>query len=143
MIQGSSSETWAREEQLNPSSLSLFSLYHLLSHFSLLSSPPLFLICLPSLPLSPFSPSLPSLSPLSLPLSSPLTSNFSLTLSTPSLPHPPLLRHLGLDLVPRKDFEMVDEDQISVSDLYKMVRISAMEPLEPFGTFKTFLIYRS
>uniref|UniRef100_A0A3B3HAR2 Dedicator of cytokinesis 3 n=1 Tax=Oryzias latipes TaxID=8090 RepID=A0A3B3HAR2_ORYLA len=30
--------------------------------------------------------------------------------------------HLGLDLVPRKDFEMVDEDQISVSDLYKMVR---------------------
>lgn len=32
------------------------------------------------------------------------------------------LRHLGLDLVPRKEFEMVDEDQISVSDLYKMVR---------------------
>lgn len=30
-------------------------------------------------------------------------------------------RHLGLDLVPRKEFEMVDEDQISVSDLYKMV----------------------
>uniref|UniRef100_A0A8B9KQ14 Dedicator of cytokinesis 3 n=1 Tax=Astyanax mexicanus TaxID=7994 RepID=A0A8B9KQ14_ASTMX len=29
--------------------------------------------------------------------------------------------HLGLDLVPRKDFEMVDADQISVSDLYKMV----------------------
>ncbi|TSM44139.1 Dedicator of cytokinesis protein 3 [Bagarius yarrelli] len=28
--------------------------------------------------------------------------------------------HLGLDLVPRKDFEMVDTDQISVSDLYKM-----------------------
>ncbi|XP_057701081.1 dedicator of cytokinesis protein 3-like isoform X2 [Corythoichthys intestinalis] len=28
--------------------------------------------------------------------------------------------HLGLDLVPRKDFEMVDEDQISVVDLYKM-----------------------
>ncbi|XP_066526496.1 dedicator of cytokinesis protein 3 isoform X4 [Hoplias malabaricus] len=28
--------------------------------------------------------------------------------------------HLGLDLVPRKDFEMVDADQISVSDLYKM-----------------------
>uniref|UniRef100_A0AAQ5X5C8 Dedicator of cytokinesis 3 n=1 Tax=Amphiprion ocellaris TaxID=80972 RepID=A0AAQ5X5C8_AMPOC len=28
--------------------------------------------------------------------------------------------HLGLDLVPRKEFEMVDEDQISVSDLYKM-----------------------
>ncbi|ELK25060.1 Dedicator of cytokinesis protein 3 [Myotis davidii] len=29
--------------------------------------------------------------------------------------------HLGLDLVPRKDFEVVDSDQISVSDLYKMV----------------------
>uniref|UniRef100_A0A7N8WR51 Dedicator of cytokinesis protein 3-like n=1 Tax=Mastacembelus armatus TaxID=205130 RepID=A0A7N8WR51_9TELE len=29
--------------------------------------------------------------------------------------------HLGLDLVPRKEFDMVDEDQISVSDLYKMV----------------------
>uniref|UniRef100_A0A6Q2WTE7 Dedicator of cytokinesis 3 n=1 Tax=Esox lucius TaxID=8010 RepID=A0A6Q2WTE7_ESOLU len=29
--------------------------------------------------------------------------------------------HLGLDLVPRKEFEMVDADQISVSDLYKMV----------------------
>uniref|UniRef100_A0A3B3Z9L3 Uncharacterized protein n=1 Tax=Periophthalmus magnuspinnatus TaxID=409849 RepID=A0A3B3Z9L3_9GOBI len=28
--------------------------------------------------------------------------------------------HLGLDLVPRKEFEMVDEDHISVSDLYKM-----------------------
>ncbi|KAM3621661.1 uncharacterized protein V6R79_014100 [Siganus canaliculatus] len=28
--------------------------------------------------------------------------------------------HLGLDLVPRKEFEMVDEDKISVSDLYKM-----------------------
>ncbi|XP_034021811.1 dedicator of cytokinesis protein 3-like [Thalassophryne amazonica] len=28
--------------------------------------------------------------------------------------------HLGLDLVPRKEFEMVNEDQISVSDLYKM-----------------------
>lgn len=33
-----------------------------------------------------------------------------------------LHRHLGLDLVPRKDFEVVDSDQISVSDLYKMVR---------------------
>lgn len=32
------------------------------------------------------------------------------------------IRHLGLDLVPRKDFEVVDSDQISVSDLYKMVR---------------------
>uniref|UniRef100_A0A3B4DDJ9 Dedicator of cytokinesis 3 n=1 Tax=Pygocentrus nattereri TaxID=42514 RepID=A0A3B4DDJ9_PYGNA len=29
--------------------------------------------------------------------------------------------HLGLDLVPRKEFEMVDPDQFSVSDLYKMV----------------------
>lgn len=28
--------------------------------------------------------------------------------------------HLGLDLVPRKEFEVVDSDQISVSDLYKM-----------------------
>ncbi|XP_061689804.1 dedicator of cytokinesis protein 3 isoform X3 [Syngnathoides biaculeatus] len=28
--------------------------------------------------------------------------------------------HLGLDLVPRKEFEMVDENQISVSDLYKL-----------------------
>uniref|UniRef100_A0A665TU89 Dedicator of cytokinesis 3 n=1 Tax=Echeneis naucrates TaxID=173247 RepID=A0A665TU89_ECHNA len=28
--------------------------------------------------------------------------------------------HLGLDLVPRKEFEMVDEEHISVSDLYKM-----------------------
>ncbi|KAL4646337.1 dedicator of cytokinesis protein 3-like isoform X1 [Arapaima gigas] len=28
--------------------------------------------------------------------------------------------HLGLDLVPRQEFVMVDEDQISVSDLYKM-----------------------
>nr|XP_033781897.1 dedicator of cytokinesis protein 3 isoform X1 [Geotrypetes seraphini] len=28
--------------------------------------------------------------------------------------------HLGLDLVPRKDFEVVDSDEISVSDLYKM-----------------------
>uniref|UniRef100_A0A3B4ENV6 Dedicator of cytokinesis 3 n=1 Tax=Pygocentrus nattereri TaxID=42514 RepID=A0A3B4ENV6_PYGNA len=28
--------------------------------------------------------------------------------------------HLGLDLVPRKEFEMVDPDQFSVSDLYKM-----------------------
>uniref|UniRef100_A0AAR2JSH2 Dedicator of cytokinesis 3 n=1 Tax=Pygocentrus nattereri TaxID=42514 RepID=A0AAR2JSH2_PYGNA len=33
--------------------------------------------------------------------------------------------HLGLDLVPRKDFEMVDADQISVSDLYKMVSVPA------------------
>ncbi|KAM6977028.1 dedicator of cytokinesis protein 3-like isoform 1-T1 [Aplochiton taeniatus] len=28
--------------------------------------------------------------------------------------------HLGLDLVPRKEFEMVDPDQISISELYKM-----------------------
>uniref|UniRef100_A0A3Q1BPJ7 C2 DOCK-type domain-containing protein n=1 Tax=Amphiprion ocellaris TaxID=80972 RepID=A0A3Q1BPJ7_AMPOC len=30
--------------------------------------------------------------------------------------------HLGLDLVPRKEFEMVDPDQISISELYKLVR---------------------
>uniref|UniRef100_A0A8C7FEC3 Dedicator of cytokinesis 3 n=1 Tax=Oncorhynchus kisutch TaxID=8019 RepID=A0A8C7FEC3_ONCKI len=34
--------------------------------------------------------------------------------------HVTLRLHLGLDLVPRKEFEMVDADQISVSDLYKM-----------------------
>uniref|UniRef100_A0A3P8SNF6 Dedicator of cytokinesis 3 n=1 Tax=Amphiprion percula TaxID=161767 RepID=A0A3P8SNF6_AMPPE len=28
--------------------------------------------------------------------------------------------HLGLDLVPRKEFEMVDPDQISISELYKL-----------------------
>uniref|UniRef100_A0A672HQ14 Dedicator of cytokinesis 3 n=1 Tax=Salarias fasciatus TaxID=181472 RepID=A0A672HQ14_SALFA len=28
--------------------------------------------------------------------------------------------HLGIDLVPRKEFEMVDPDQISVSELYKL-----------------------
>uniref|UniRef100_A0AAZ3PM42 Dedicator of cytokinesis 3 n=1 Tax=Oncorhynchus tshawytscha TaxID=74940 RepID=A0AAZ3PM42_ONCTS len=28
--------------------------------------------------------------------------------------------HLGLDLVPRKEFEMVDQDHISVSELYKL-----------------------
>lgn len=131
MIQGSRSLNVAEQRNLDTTrratqpffSFSLLSLYHLLSHFS----PP---------SLSPYLPHLP-------PLSSPLTSNFFLTLSTPSLPHSPLLRHLGLDLVPRKDFEMVDEDQISVSDLYKMVRFSAMEPLEPFGTYQTFLIYRS
>lgn len=38
-------------------------------------------------------------------------------------------RHLGLDLVPRKDFEMVEEDRISVSDLYKMVRSSGSSDL--------------
>lgn len=36
-----------------------------------------------------------------------------------------LRRHLGLDLVPRKEFEMVDPDQISISELYKLV--SAVE----------------
>lgn len=35
------------------------------------------------------------------------------------------IRHLGLDLVPRKEFEMVDPDQISVSELYKLVKITA------------------
>lgn len=39
-------------------------------------------------------------------------------------------RHLGLDLVPRKDFEVVDSDQISVSDLYKMVRNSVGDSSE-------------
>ncbi|KAM7337012.1 hypothetical protein ACRRTK_003131 [Alexandromys fortis] len=34
--------------------------------------------------------------------------------------------HLGLDLVPRKDFEVVDSDQISVSDLYKMDLLFSM-----------------
>uniref|UniRef100_A0A8C3MZP9 Uncharacterized protein n=1 Tax=Geospiza parvula TaxID=87175 RepID=A0A8C3MZP9_GEOPR len=38
--------------------------------------------------------------------------------------------HLGLDLVPRKDFEVVDSDQISVSDLYKMVRNSLEDSSE-------------
>ncbi|XP_034631616.1 dedicator of cytokinesis protein 3 [Trachemys scripta elegans] len=42
----------------------------------------------------------------------------SLTSIVPSLD--PGDRHLGLDLVPRKDFEVVDSDQISISDLYKM-----------------------
>lgn len=36
-------------------------------------------------------------------------------------PSPFLRRHLGLDLVPRKEFEMVDPDQISISELYKLV----------------------
>lgn len=36
-------------------------------------------------------------------------------------PSPSLRRHLGLDLVPRKEFEMVDPDQISISELYKLV----------------------
>lgn len=36
-------------------------------------------------------------------------------------PTPSLNRHLGLDLVPRKEFEMVDPEQISVSELYKLV----------------------
>lgn len=35
--------------------------------------------------------------------------------------NPSLTRHLGLDLVPRKEFEMVDPDQISISELYKLV----------------------
>lgn len=42
----------------------------------------------------------------------------SLSLCKPS---PSLRRHLGLDLVPRKEFEMVDPDQISISELYKLV----------------------
>lgn len=49
-----------------------------------------------------------------------------LTDPAPSFP----CRHLGLDLVPRKDFEVVDSDQISVSDLYKMVRNSVGDSSE-------------
>lgn len=45
---------------------------------------------------------------------------FSFPLS-PLSPNPSLTRHLGLDLVPRKEFEMVDPDQISISELYKLV----------------------
>lgn len=45
---------------------------------------------------------------------------FSFPLSALS-PNPSLTRHLGLDLVPRKEFEMVDPDQISISELYKLV----------------------
>ncbi|CAB1336119.1 unnamed protein product, partial [Coregonus sp. 'balchen'] len=37
--------------------------------------------------------------------------------------------HLGLDLVPRKEFEMVDPDNISVSELYKM-DTQALAPLQ-------------
>lgn len=52
-------------------------------------------------------------------LISPLSAVF-LPLSLPSS-NPSLTRHLGLDLVPRKEFEMVDPDQISISELYKLV----------------------
>lgn len=49
---------------------------------------------------------------------------FSPLFSSPSR-YSPLIhlstRHLGLDLVPRKEFEMVDPDQISISELYKLV----------------------
>ncbi|KAM7411707.1 hypothetical protein PAMA_021609 [Pampus argenteus] len=38
--------------------------------------------------------------------------------------------HLGIDLVPRKEFEMVDPDQISVSELYKL---SPIIPLPHFS----------
>lgn len=44
-------------------------------------------------------------------------------------------RHLGLDLVPRKDFEVVDSDQISVSDLYKMVSNRTMGSLFTYSSF--------
>uniref|UniRef100_A0A669DFZ3 Dedicator of cytokinesis 3 n=1 Tax=Oreochromis niloticus TaxID=8128 RepID=A0A669DFZ3_ORENI len=46
--------------------------------------------------------------------------------------------HLGLDLVPRKEFEMVDEDQISVSDLYKMVRHTFPVPHHLLVNLKSF-----
>lgn len=50
----------------------------------------------------------------------PLVSAVFLSLSLLSS-DPSLTRHLGLDLVPRKEFEMVDPDQISISELYKLV----------------------
>lgn len=53
---------------------------------------------------------------ISIPLFLPLSLNYVYILHS-------FNRHLGLDLVPRKDFEMVDADQISVSDLYKMASI--------------------
>lgn len=34
-------------------------------------------------------------------------------------------RQLGLDLVPRREFSMVDPDDISVTELYKLVRSSS------------------
>uniref|UniRef100_A0A7N6AAR4 Dedicator of cytokinesis 3 n=1 Tax=Anabas testudineus TaxID=64144 RepID=A0A7N6AAR4_ANATE len=46
--------------------------------------------------------------------------------------------HLGLDLVPRKEFEMVDEDQISVSDLYKMVSTMIPVPHHLLVNLKSF-----
>uniref|UniRef100_A0A8C1RY47 Dedicator of cytokinesis 3 n=1 Tax=Cyprinus carpio TaxID=7962 RepID=A0A8C1RY47_CYPCA len=42
--------------------------------------------------------------------------------------------HLGLDLVPRKEFEMVDADQISVSDLYKMVTVFSLFEMKTFSS---------
>lgn len=50
-------------------------------------------------------------------------------------------RHLGLDLVPRKDFEVVDSDQISVSDLYKMVRNLTQGKLVPTHFIISFVCY--
>uniref|UniRef100_A0A8C7GGV2 Dedicator of cytokinesis 3 n=1 Tax=Oncorhynchus kisutch TaxID=8019 RepID=A0A8C7GGV2_ONCKI len=41
--------------------------------------------------------------------------------------------HLGLDLVPRKEFEMVDQDHISVSELYKLVLEKFMVRLNKNG----------
>lgn len=52
-------------------------------------------------------------------------------------------RHLGLDLVPRKDFEVVDSDQISVSDLYKMVRKIMQGKLVPTHFILFFFVFYS
>uniref|UniRef100_A0A8C6SNR2 Dedicator of cytokinesis 3 n=1 Tax=Neogobius melanostomus TaxID=47308 RepID=A0A8C6SNR2_9GOBI len=49
--------------------------------------------------------------------------------------------HLGLDLVPRKEFEMVDEDHISVSDLYKMVKIVPSPQRAPVLSLKLAFVW--
>lgn len=38
-------------------------------------------------------------------------------------------RQLGLDLVPRREFSMVDPDEISVTELYRLVSVLAVFPL--------------
>lgn len=40
----------------------------------------------------------------------------------------PVGRQLGLDLVPRKEFGMVDPDEISVTELYKLVGTPRVTP---------------
>lgn len=39
-------------------------------------------------------------------------------------------RQLGLDLVPRQEFSMVDPDEISVTELYRLVSVLHILPLE-------------